>query len=148
MFHQTQTTYTLCNISCKSENYRKLEVCSICSVQLIKMLSIYGEFIVYVHQFYNWIRSNILKIILSLYQQQQVYHFWKTWIYVFTCKHLSKAPHVGFLELKIDREFVIFSVHGVRDSKFDIYNEEIASLATYFFLNRFCLGLYDWQFEK
>lgn len=50
---------------------------------------------------------------------------------------------MGFLELKIDREFVIFSVHGVRDSKFDIYNEEIASLATYFFLNRFCLGLYD-----
>lgn len=56
---QTQSVCTLCNISYKSENYRKLQAYSIHSVQLIsecrliKMLSIYSGFIVHIHQFYN-----------------------------------------------------------------------------------------------
>lgn len=37
-----------------------------------------------------------------------------------------------FWKLEIHREIFNFSVHGVRNSKFDIYNEEIASLASYF----------------
>lgn len=45
---------------------------------------------------------------------------------------VSKAPHVDFLEIEDPQTICNFSVHGVRNSKFDIYNEEIASLSSCF----------------
>lgn len=45
---------------------------------------------------------------------------------------VSKAPDVDFLETEDPQRICNFSVHGVRNSKFDIYNEEIASLSSYF----------------
>lgn len=47
-------------------------------------------------------------------------------------KYLSKAPHVDFLEIEDPQRICNFSVHGARNSKFNIYSVEIASLSPYF----------------
>lgn len=45
---------------------------------------------------------------------------------------VSKAPHMNFVETEDPQRICNFSVRGIRNSKFNIYNEEIASLSYYF----------------